>query len=102
MSADEPERLKELARGNGIAFPFLVDADGAVIDRYGIRNRRQTKAILPDPTALVLDADGKVRYKRIDVDYTVRPPASDLLDAVRKLTPPASGRPGTAGLSGPA
>jgi peroxiredoxin len=94
VSADQPERLKKFIQGNGITFPLLIDADGAVIDRYGIRNLRATDHVLPDPTALVLDGEGRVRYKRIDVDYTVRPPAKDLVEAVRKLTPPATDRSG--------
>lgn len=99
VSPDERERLAKLAEGNSITYPLLIDASGAVIDRYGIRNEKQTEAVLPHPTALVLDGEGRVRYKRIDVDYTIRPPAEDLVDAVKALSSPASGRPGTAGPS---
>ncbi len=102
VSADQQSRLAQFAEGNDITYPLLIDADGSVFDRYGIRNRRSTDAVLPDPTALVLDADGRVRYKRIDVDFRVRPPARDLVDAVRALSPPAADRPGTASPSGPA
>ena len=41
--------------------------------------------VLPDPTALVIDGEGRVRYKRIDEDYTERPPAEELVEAVRAL-----------------
>jgi len=85
VSPDEPKRLQKFAIANGITYPLLIDADGAVIERYGIRNERHKDGVLPDPTALVLDRDGRVRYKRIDVDYTKRPPVEDLVEAVRSL-----------------
>lgn len=85
VSPDEAERLQKFAQANEIAFPLLIDADGAVIERYGIRNERHQKGVLPDPTALVLDRSGRVRYKRIDVDYTERPPVGELIEALRSL-----------------
>lgn len=85
MSPDEPERIQKFVNANDITYPLLIDADGAVIDRYGIRNERHKKGVLPDPTALVIDQEGRVRYKRIDVDYTERPPVEDLLEALRSL-----------------
>ncbi len=50
---------------------------------YGVLN--QERRDLPYPTALVIDRGGTVRYRRQDVDFTRRPPASELLAAVRAL-----------------
>jgi len=102
VSADEQPRLAKFADGNSITFPLLIDSSGEVIDRYGIRNPRSTDAVLPHPTALVLDRDGRVRSKRIDVDYRVRPPAEDLVEAVRALSRAGADPPETADPSGPA
>lgn len=54
--------------------------------RYGIRNEGFTRGVLPHPTVLVIDEEGKVAYKRVDVDYTERPPAEELVGVVRGLT----------------
>jgi len=85
VAPDDVERLRKLAEGSELAFPILRDPEGETIIRYRIRNERHTDGVLPDPTALVIDREGKVRWKRIDVDYTKRPPAEDLVEAVRAL-----------------
>jgi peroxiredoxin Q/BCP len=86
ISPDSPARVEKFLEKNALGFPLLTDEGGEVIIRYGIRNRKHEGDVLPDPTALVLDAEGRVRYERIDVDYTVRPPATELVDAVRELS----------------
>ncbi len=86
VANDDPGKLAAFREANGLGFPLLVDPGGEVIERYGIRNEKVTDRVLPDPTALVLDRQGRVRYKRVDVDYTVRPPAEELVEALEKLT----------------
>jgi peroxiredoxin len=85
VSPDDPANVRKLAEANGLGYTLLSDPGGEVIERYGIRNRQHTSGVLPDPTALVIDREGRVRYKRIDEDYTVRPPAEELVEAVRAL-----------------
>lgn len=72
-----------MRRKMGLTFPLLVDPDLAVIRRYGILNREQGN--VPHPTALVLDEEGVIRYRRIDVDYRRRPPSDELLAAIRRI-----------------
>ncbi len=85
VANDDPAKMAAFRGANGLRFPMLADPGGKVIESYGIRNQKVTDRVLPDPTALVLDREGKVRYKRIDVDYTVRPPAEELVKALRAL-----------------
>jgi peroxiredoxin len=85
VSPDDPERVRKLAEANGLEYTFLTDPGGEVIEGYGIGNPRHTNGVLPHPTALVIDRAGRVRYKRIDEDYKVRPPAEELVEAVRAL-----------------
>lgn len=61
-----------------------------MIDRYGLRNPNHPASygIVPHPTALVIDRDGVIRYKRVDVDYKVRPSSEELLEALRELPEP--------------
>jgi peroxiredoxin len=85
VSPDDAANVRKLAEASGLEYRILHDPEGRTIERYGIRNRRHTDGVLPDPTALVIDREGLVRYKRIDEDYTVRPPAEELVEAVRSL-----------------
>jgi peroxiredoxin len=85
VSPDDPANVRKLAEANGLGYTLLSDPGGEVIERYGIRNRQHTSGVLPDPTALVIDREGRVRFKRIDEDYTERPPAEELVEAVRAL-----------------
>ena len=85
MAPDDPENLRRFVEGNGIEYPVLHDPEGETIVAYGIRNEDHTDGVLPHPTTLVIDEDGKVAWKRVDVDYTQRPPAAELVEAVEAL-----------------
>lgn len=85
VSTDDPANVRKLAEANSLRYTILTDPGGEVIERYGIRNRQHTDGVLPDPTALVIDGEGRVRYRRIDEDYTVRPPTEELVEAVREV-----------------
>lgn len=53
-----------------IDFPLLEDANHRVIDRYGLLN--PTSKGWPHPATYVIDKQGIVRWKFVEVDYTVR------------------------------
>lgn len=59
-----------------------------MIDRYGLRNpdHPPSHGVAPHPAALVIDREGTIRFKRVDVDYRVRATSSELVEAVRELT----------------
>lgn len=90
VSTSKSEGLRKLIAANRLEYTFLYDDGGEVIERYGVRNpdHPADAGVLPHPTALVIDRDGRVRYKRVDVDYSVRPPAEELVEAVRGLPRP--------------
>ncbi len=50
---------------------------------WGLVNPDNPK--VPHPTAVIVDAEGVVRYVRQDVDYTKRPSADELLAAVADI-----------------
>ena len=89
VAQDDPQRLAEMAEGSGLEFPVLHDPEGEVILRYGLGNEAFTRGVIPHPAALVIDRDGTVAWKRIDVQYQERPSPDELLDAVRALGPAA-------------
>lgn len=67
----------------GFNFPLLSDADHRVIDRYGLLNE-QARRPIPHPATYVIDREGVVRWKFVEVDYKVRPSNEDVLEQIRK------------------
>ena len=69
-----------------IDFQLLADPDNAVIDRYGVFNPDDSqRRAIPHPTVLVIDKQGVVRWKFIEIDYRIRPTNEDILAAVAEL-----------------
>jgi peroxiredoxin len=67
----------------GFNFPLLSDADHRLIDRYGLLNE-QSKRGWPHPATYVIDGNGVVRWKFVEVDYKKRPSNADVLEQVKK------------------
>ena len=56
-----------------------------MITEWGLVNA--LKPTVPHPTAVIVDADGTIRYFRQDVDYKHRPSAAELLEALTEIVP---------------
>jgi peroxiredoxin len=54
-----------------------------VISAWGLVN--PSKPNVPHPTAVIVDANGTIRYFRQDVDYKNRPSPGELLAALAKI-----------------
>lgn len=63
---------------------FLSDPGHRVIDRYGLLNPDSRRGI-PHPTTFILDRDGVVRWKFIEIDYRVRPSNEMILEALEDV-----------------
>ena len=63
-------------------FPFLEDENRKVIDRYGIFNPDGRG--WPHPATYVIDEQGIVRWKFVEVDYTKRPTNAQIVAALEK------------------
>jgi peroxiredoxin len=92
LSVDNLEDLQRMvdriSRDDNLAprFPFLTDADHQVIDRYGLLNPNDPRGReIPHPATYVIDRDGVVRWKFVEVDYSVRPGNEDMLAALADL-----------------
>ena len=81
-SKDFAQKLEERFPG-GFDFPMLEDKNHKVIDRYGILNPDGKG--WPHPAIYVIDKQGAVRWKDIDVDYRKRPSNEKILEALRKI-----------------
>ena len=92
LSVDEREMqqmmIDRVAKDDGILidFPLLTDPDHRIIDRYGLFNPNESRMRpVPHPTALVIDRNGVVRWKFVEIDYRVRPTSQDILAALSEL-----------------
>jgi peroxiredoxin len=66
-----------------IDFPLLEDANHRVIDRYGLLNPKSKG--WPHPATYVIDKQGIVRWKFVEVDYKVRATNDMILQALKTL-----------------
>ena len=64
-------------------FPFLEDKDHKVIDRYGILN--PSGKGWPHPATYVIDPQGIVRWRYVEVDFRKRPTNEQILAELKKI-----------------
>lgn len=90
VSVDDHEGMQlmidRVAADDGVApdFIMLSDPDHRVIDRYGLFNPdAPPNRPLPHPATFVIDKDGVVRYRFVEVDYRVRPTNEDILEVLK-------------------
>lgn len=63
---------------------MLSDPAHRVIDRYGLLNDKASRPV-PHPATYVIDREGKLRYRFVEVDYKNRPSNEEVLKEVAKL-----------------
>ena len=97
LSVDEPEDLRRMVdrisqEGAGPPdFPFLSDPDHAVIDRYGLFNDGDPRGRqITHPATFIIDRDGIVRWRFVEVDYRIRPSNEEILEALDQVRTPIS------------
>ena len=83
--ADSQRLIKELEDKDTekVTFPLLEDQGHKVIDRYGLLNP-QGKG-WPHPATYVIDKQGIVRWKFVEVDFKIRPTNAAILDALKAV-----------------
>ena len=80
--------LTKLKKGFELDFPVLHDPENGVVKQWAILNEKSGK--IPHPTAVILDAEGVIRYLRVDTEYKVRPSPEELLGVLADLNREAS------------
>ncbi len=63
---------------------MLSDPDHKVIDLYGLLNDKAKRPI-PHPATYVIDRQGIVRWRFVEVDYTKRPSNDDVMKEIGKV-----------------
>ena len=92
LSVDSPEDLQKMvdriSMEDGIVpdFPLLSDPGHQVIDRYGLFNPADPKGRqITHPATFVIDTEGVVLWKMVEVNYKIRPTNEDILSALAML-----------------
>ena len=92
VSVDDREHqqmmIDRISMEDGIApdYPLLSDPDHTVIDRYGLFNPFESKRRpVPHPATFVIDREGVVQWKVVEINYKMRPEIEDILAALAAL-----------------
>jgi peroxiredoxin len=92
LSVDDPDDLGRMVDrvSQGAAgppdFPFLTDRGHRVIDRYGLFNPDDPGGrAITHPATFIINRDGIVRWRFVEVDYRVRPSNEQILQALAAL-----------------
>src|SRR5262249_10162883 len=87
--------LEKFKENNGSIFPMLSDVDHRVIDRYGLLNDKARNPI-PHPATYIIDRNGIVRWRFVEVDYKIRPSNEDVMKELLKIesSGPVKNKPG--------
>lgn len=86
---DLQKMLDRISQDDGVlpGFPFVTDPHHAVIDRYGLFNDADPRGRqITHPATFIIDRDGIVRWRSVEVDYRVRPSNGEILAALSGLT----------------
>jgi len=92
LSVDAPEDLQRMvdriSADDSLVprFPFLTDEGHQVIDRYGLFNDADPRGRqITHPATYIIDREGVVRWKFVEVDYRIRPSNEDVLAALAEV-----------------
>lgn len=77
------QKLQESFPGE-YEFPFLQDKDHKVINRYGILNPDGKG--WPHPATYIIDPQGIVRWKFVEIDYRKRSTNEQILRELQKIS----------------
>ena len=87
MSVDPPAASRRLRERLKSRFTFLADPEGVLLEALGIRHRggRNDGVDIAYPTAVLVDADGVVRWIFQSGSYRERARAEEIFAAVAAL-----------------
>jgi peroxiredoxin len=84
LSVDPVETSRRWAKKRGFTFELIADTEMKIIDRFGIRNKKQPELALH--AIYIMDADGRVFYRKIARRRAYSPELLDAIDYFRSTT----------------
>ena len=92
LSVDSPADLQRMVDrisaddSQAPRFPFLTDEGHRVIDRYGLFNDGDPRGRqITHPATFIIDREGFVRWRFVEVDYRIRPSNEEVLAALAEV-----------------
>ena len=87
MSVDPPAASRRIRDRLNSRLTFLADQEGVLLDQLGIRHRggRNDGVDIAYPTAVLVDADGVVRWIFQSDTYRERARAEEIFAAIEEL-----------------
>jgi peroxiredoxin len=82
VSADRPEEAAQLAKRLALTFPVRPDPELRVAAAHGVRQAGLGVAL---PALFIVDATGKVRWRKVGESIPDRPTVDEVLAALRAL-----------------
>jgi peroxiredoxin len=87
MSKYDAEETASWLEENEWTFPILCNVR-EVIEQYNLVNESQQRPGregLPHPATIIIDREGRVRFKNVWVDYKKRTPVGTIIEELDKL-----------------
>jgi peroxiredoxin len=86
ISVDSPADSREIVRAYGLEFPLLSDADGAVLDAFGVRHAGGGLAgDIARPALFILDREGRVVWRELTDNWRVRVRPETILERLAAI-----------------
>jgi peroxiredoxin len=91
ISPDSPEESRKFAaliaadHSGALTFSLLADPLSRIIDRYHLRDEAyagKKEYGIPQPAVFVLDANGRIRWMKIETDFRERPTNAEIAAAI--------------------
>ena len=80
------DTIRSMADYLRITFPLLSDADGLAIEAFGVRNAfSAARSLMPHPAAILIDTDGRERFRSVNRNYKRRATMHKLFGAIDQL-----------------
>ncbi len=87
VSVDPPADLERMRSAAGAGFEFLSDPEGRLLELFGVRHAsgRYDGADIAQSASFLLDAEGRVVWRKVAANYRVRPRPAEILAAAERL-----------------
>lgn len=86
ISVDSPEKNLGVVRKAELDYPILSDADGTMMDAFGVRHvgASMDGGDIARPAVFVIDTKGDIAWRKITDSYRVRVRPETVIEALKK------------------
>lgn len=87
VCVDTPEQNLGVVENAALAFPILSDAEGKMMDAYGVRHVGASieGGDIARPAVFIVDGDGNIAWRMITDNYRVRVRPETVIDQLTKI-----------------